>query len=177
MSPVDSDGDEQPPSSPANEPILKIYGVYNTGTRIKFRVHTGDYDSPCVYYVNSSTFTPGTPDVELRAGDSQDGSVVAFGTFHSLSGNVTMGIGDPEDESGHAIYVELKKESSLVHSDYVFETDLTASTDGKRVTYTWRRNIGKRLFANYSCLDAATGQLVAYFDRAGPKSREKDVAD
>lgn len=172
MSRVDSDEDEHPASQLPKESVLKTYGVHNTGSRINFRIRAGGSDAPCVYYVNNSTFTPGSPDVQLRAGDSKDGALIAFGKFHTFSSHVTLGMGNPDD-SGNVVYEELKKESRLVHSEYVFETDLGNPNNSKRRTYVWRRTIGKNLFANYSCLDAATGQLVAYFAKTGRKSLKK----
>lgn len=165
----DSEGEEYPNSAPPDA-VVRTYGVYNTGTRINFRVHDGGSKSPVIYYVNNSTFTPGTPDVQVRQGDEKSGPIVAFGKFHNLSGHVTLGIGAPDGQPA-PIFEELKKESRLTHSEYVFETNFTP--DGQRHKYIWRRTIGKGLFANYACLDSGTGQLVAYFAKTGAKSAKK----
>lgn len=109
-------------------------------------------------------WTPGTPDVQLLGGDSKDGPMVAFAKFHNLSGNVTVGLGDPSNGQPAACE-ELRKVSKLAHSEYQFDT--SAAQHGMRRTYIWRRTIGKDLNANYACLDAATGAIVAYFINAG----------
>lgn len=69
------------------------------------------------------------------------------------------------------MYEELHKESKIAHSEYVFEMDVAQNE--KRRKFIWRRTIGKGLFANYACMDAATGQLVAYCAKTGRKSMKK----
>lgn len=139
---------------------------------MNFRVHAGGSSTPCIYYINNSTFTPGTPDVQLRGG-SNDGTVVAFAKFHNLSRHVTLGLGSPDDKTSPTIFEEMKKESRLIHSEYIFETDMGSRVDGKRNKYVWKRTVGKKSFANYACLDAATGQLIACFEETGAKSSTK----
>ena len=164
----DSEPEEHPNSAPPDA-VLKTYGVYNTGTRINFLVHEGGSSGPVAYYVNNSTFTPGTPDVQLRQGDDKHGPVVAYGKFHNLSGHVTLCLDDPDGKG--SVCEELEKKSRIAHSEYVFETDVTS--DRQRRTYIWRRTIGKGMFANYACMDGATGQLMAYFSKTGTKSLKK----
>lgn len=163
---VDSEGEEHPSSSPP-EAVRRTYGVFNTGTRINFRVHDGGSQGPVLYYINNSTFTPGTPDVQVRLGDDKNGQIVAFGKFHNLSGHVTMGLGSPDSRG--IVYEELTKVSRLTHSEYVFESDQM----GRRCKYIWRRTIGKGLSANYACVDAGSGRLMAYFAKTGMKSAKK----
>lgn len=178
MSRLDSDDDEQLSLNLPIEPVLRIYGIYNTDTRVNLRIHAGGSDAPCVYYVNTSTFTPDTPDVQLRTDDAKAGPVVAFGQFHNFSGHVTLGLGDPDDTSGDIIYEELRKESRLVDREYMFETDLGEDANGVRRTYVWRRTIGqKSLLANYSCCEAATGRLVAYFAKSTGRESVKKVGE
>ncbi|KAK2608402.1 hypothetical protein QQS21_003088 [Conoideocrella luteorostrata] len=159
--PYDSEPEEHPNSAPP-EAVVKTFAVYNTSTRINFQVRQDNSSGPIVYHVNNSTFSPGTPDVQLRRGDSKDGPMVAFGKFHNLNSNVTLGLGDPSQQP---VFEEMNKESRLTHSEYVMEVQ------GRR--YVWRRTIGKGLFANYACLDGATGRLVAYFAKTGAKSLKK----
>lgn len=167
----DSSGYEEDvdPSVVPPDTVLRTYGIVNTGSHVNFRIHDGGSQSPCVYYINNSMFTPGTPDVQLLEGDSRDGPMVAFAKFHNLSAHVTIGLGDPASNS--VVCEELHKVSKIAHSEYVFETSENRS--GKRRKYIWRRTVGKNLHANYACLDGATGNVVAYFLNSGLKELEE----
>ncbi|KAJ3491222.1 hypothetical protein NLG97_g5631 [Lecanicillium saksenae] len=175
MSGIDSDEDEHPSLGLPTEGVLKTYTLYYTGRRMRFRIHTGGSKGSCVYHV-SSTFTPGTPDVQLRAGDSDDGPVVAFGKFHSFSGNITIGTcDDPGTKPGSGvIHEQVMRESGPVRSKYMFETDASAGWGGlHKRRFAWGRMAGRRNLAEYACLDAATGQRVAYVVGAGRRSPNK----
>lgn len=162
---VDSEGEEHL-SSPPTEAVRRTYGVLNTGTRINLHVHDGGSQGPVLYYINISTSTPGTPDVQVRLGDYKNGQIVALGKFRNLSDHVTMGLDSPDSEG--VVYEELKV-SRLTHSEYVFGSDHM----GRRAKYIWRRAIAKGLFANYACVDAGSGRLMAYFAQTGMKSAKK----
>lgn len=166
---ADSEPEEHPGSTPP-EAVRQTYGVFNTSSRINFRIHNGGSQGPVVFYINNSVFTPGTPDVQVIRGADKDGPIVAFGKFHNLSGHVTMGLGTPDSDA--VVFEELQKASRLTHSEYVFESD-QATPDKRRVKYIWQRTIGKGLVANYACVDAGSGRLMAYFAKTGAKSAKK----
>ena len=148
--------------------VHRTYGIFNTGSHINFRIHAGGSKDPVVYYCNNSIFTPGTPDVELHAGDRRDGPIVSYAKFHNLSSHVTLGLGDPKADP---VFEELRKDSKIAHSEYIFET--AAMHDATRRKLIWRRTIGKNLYANYACLDGATGKVMAYYASTGNKSMKK----
>ena len=162
-----SGGDIDGTSLPADT-VLRTYGIFNTASHINFEIHAGGSKDPVVYHCNNSMFTPGTPDVQLRAGNESTGPVVAFGKFHNLSSRVTLGLGDPKE---YPVFEDMVKESKVAHSEYTFQTSVTR--DERRQTLIWRRTIGKDLYANYVCLNGATGKLMAYYVSTGNKSFKK----
>lgn len=171
MAPNESDSEaEEHPGSTPREAVRQTYGIFSTSSRINFRIHAGGSQSPIVFYVNNSIFTPSTPDVQVMRGADKNGPIVAFGKFHNLSGHVTVGLGSPDSDG--VVFEELHKVSQLVHSEYVFESD-QATPDKRRAKYIWRRTIGKGLFANYACVDAENGRMMAYFVKTGMRSAKK----
>ena len=154
------------------EAFDKTYGIYNTGNGYNATVHRGDADGPCLYYTASgSSKTSRTSDVEVHA-ESENGPTVAFAKFSKLSGDITISLSDPDviENSSAISDHKMQKDSPISQKEWMFES--AAEPGEKPRIYIWRRIQGKALNADYECLDASSGEVIACFRKAGSMSKK-----
>lgn len=155
--PVPADGQQQkPPLAPA--PTMKKYDMYYTTSRMNVKLHLGSSSGPCAYYVHSVLLSK-QPQLQLRAGNSKHGPMVAFARAHYTSRHMTIGSGDYEKDADVDLsWEELRREQNVLRrGDYEFATSVEA---GPRRTYRWRRDRGQLMKTVYECVDES-GRVVA----------------
>ena len=84
------------PRRKCSQHTTKTYDIFHTRSHLNLRIT--DEDNNNIYYVNSSAFTPGTPDVTFHSGSSKADPVVAIARWgHMYDRKIRIGLGDPED--------------------------------------------------------------------------------
>lgn len=152
----------------------RIFNVYNTTSFTNYRVSESN-DKTTLYYVRTSTFTPGKPEITFHVGE-RGGPVVGVVNFLKFSSHSKVGLGDPADNL-NMTWEDLRKES-FDHSKYRFEM----TVNGVRKGFLWKRtrSIGvegsvpnKFSESNFKLLDEGTGELVGVYSTNGIKSIKK----
>ncbi|EEQ29575.1 hypothetical protein McanMca71_007401 [Microsporum canis] len=152
----------------------RIYNVYNTTSFTNYRISQSN-DKSTLYYVRTSIFTPGKPEITFHVGE-RGGSIVGIANFLKFSSHSKIGLGDPAD-TVNMVWEDFKKES-VDHSKYRFEM----TVKGERKGFLWKRtrSIGvegsvpnKFSESNFKLLDEGTGELLGIYSTNGIKSIRK----
>ena len=86
-----------------------------------------------VLYVETSSWTPGKPDITLHSGGDASGPVLGVSRLHKMR-PTEMGLGDPAQ--AHAVVWEQLSEGGVFsHRRFSFEADVS----GQRRTFGWER--------------------------------------
>jgi hypothetical protein len=159
----------------------RVLDVWNTKSYINYRITTPD-NQP-VYYINNSSFTPGTPDVTMHAGAEKTGPILGVCKWgHMYSKTVKVGLGDPGNMGGNdMVWEELVRTSgTLTQSE--FKVAMTPQHSHERRTFVWKRatkeelgdeDAAKWTYQNLRLLDEVTGETVGSFANNGTKSWSK----
>jgi hypothetical protein len=136
---------------------------------------SGDVSS--LYFVRSSLFRPGIPDVTIFAGSDKNGAVIGVCNYAAFSTSIKVGRGDPANPN-NVEWEEVSK-ASRDHSVYKFSI---WSREEQRKSYSWKRTHDPNIKGTKSSKldrrswkleDDATGQVVAVFASTGIKSWKK----
>jgi hypothetical protein len=88
------------------------------------------------YYVDSSTFTPGKPDLTVHVGDSKTGPIAGVCKVgHSMEKKI--GLGDPSTDLNSVQWESLKQQGRYVNIQFRFVCE--SGPDGERKTFAWTR--------------------------------------
>ena len=151
-------------------------GVYRDGIMGNLRL-LSSVDKTPLYFVCSSVFRPGIPDVTMFAGSDKNGAVIGVCNYSAFSTSITVGHGDPANPN-NVEWEEVSK-TSRDHSVYKFSI---WSREEQRKKYLWKRthdpNVkgtesSKLNMRSWKLEDDATGQIVAVFAANGIKSWKK----
>ncbi|KAL1958820.1 hypothetical protein VTO42DRAFT_3657 [Malbranchea cinnamomea] len=159
----------------------RIFNVYRTTSFTNWIVTLPD-KTP-LYYVRTSSFRPGRPEITLHKGGFPDGPIAGVSNFVNFSSNSKLGLGDPAEPLS-MVWEDLVKVSMLVHSCYRLECTVypNATSESQRKTFLWKRthSVGvedskpsKLSDLNFKLVDEDAGELVAIFANNGIKSFKK----
>jgi hypothetical protein len=150
--------------------------VYRDGQNGNLRLLlSGDVSS--LYFVRSSLFRPGIPDVTIFAGSDKNGAVIGVCNYAAFSTSVKVGRGDPANPNN----MEWEEVSKTSHDHSVYKFSIW-SREEQRKLYSWKRTHDPNIKGTKSSKldrrswkleDDATGQVVAVFASTGIKSWKK----
>jgi hypothetical protein len=152
---------------PSSEQEMDVYRDSMNGN---LRLVSSKDKSP-LYFIRSSLFLPGVPDVTMYEGGDKNGDVVGVCNFAAFSTSITVGHGDPARP--YRMEWEEVSKTSRDHSFYKFSI---GSTGEERKLYSWKRTHDPNLKGTKSSgVDRrswkleydATGQIVAVFAAYG----------
>jgi len=162
--------------NPKGSGLSRTFDVWHS--HLNLRVSEGP-ESKALYYIVNSTFSPGTPDVTIHAGNDKTGPVIGAAKFSSMfSKSVSFGLGDPQGPAANDIVWESLSRSKgnlLSRAEWRFSVTLK----GQRRTYTWRhtRDVGpeaiKYSMQNLQLVDDETREVMAVFANNGIKGWKK----
>lgn len=144
-------------------------GVYREG--VSGNLHLSSRDKTPLYFIRSSVFRPGIPDVTMFEGKDKNGAVLGVCRYAAFSTSINVGRGDPQ-QPNDMVWEEVAK-TSRDHSSYKFSV---WSRDQERKTYSWKRTRDPSIKGTKSSQldrrswkleDDATGQVVAVFAANG----------
>jgi hypothetical protein len=165
---------------------FKQLGVYHANWHSDLIVH--DVDDTPIYYVDTSFWTPGKPDVTIRQGGGNIGTPVGVVNYIAFSSDMKVGVGDPTVNHGmEMVWEDLAKTSKIKHNTYqwsmVVDEGLAGESSGERRTFVWRRThhygleneakSAKWATVNFKLEDVRTGDIVANFATTGMKQWNK----
>ena len=129
------------------------------------------------YFVRTSVFHPGVPDITLFAGRDKNGAVVGVCNYAAFSTTIFVGRGDPARPS--EVEWEAISKTSRDHSIYKFS--IRPGTE-QRKSYLWKRTHDPNIKGTQSSkldrrswklVEEATEQVVAVFASEGIRSCKK----
>jgi hypothetical protein len=152
----------------------RLFHVFHTRNHRDLIVTTED-NKQQVFFVKNSTYTPKQPDVTLHMGNDQHAPIAAICKFINFSGDIKIGLGDPDDHQG-AVWEDLQKKT-WNHSEYSWEMNI----GHERRVFTWKRthhvgvDDGKPSLTNrnFKLHDPRTDELLAVYANAGLMSLRK----
>lgn len=160
-----ADLDEQGPSH--------LYHIYKKPLHRHYEVKSTD--DQVLFYGEVSSFTINKPDVILHAGTSAQAPVVAVSKILKSSGDLKLGLGNPDDVN-NIQWEDMTKQSPL-HSKYRFEMTVPSQqrdSHGERRSFLWKRthhvmvddsSSFKWSSRNFKLVDEGTGRVLAVFTR------------
>ena len=159
----------------------KIFNVYRTTSYTNWTVTLPD-KTP-LYYIRTSMFRPGRPEITMHAGGYRDGPIVGVSNFVKFSSGSKLGLGDPANPLNMS-WEDLTKESSMDHSLYRLDFTFRShdANEPQRRSFRWKRthSVGVKSskpskfgLMNFKLVDEATGELLAVFANNGLKSFKK----
>lgn len=107
----------------------RIFNVYRTTSYTNWTITLPD-KTP-LYYVRTSMFAPGRPEITMHAGGHRDGPIVGVSIFLKFSSDSKLGLGDPADPLTMR-WEDLTKESSMDHSLYRLDFTFVHTTELNR---------------------------------------------
>jgi hypothetical protein len=144
--------------------------VYRNSINGNLQLRSSKDKSP-LYFMRSSLFRPGVPDVTMYEGSDQNGGVVGVCNFAAFSTSITVGRGDPANP--YRMEWEEVSKTSRGHSLYKFSIWAMGE---ERKSYSWKRTRDPNIKGTQSSrVDRrswkleydATGQVVAVFAAYG----------
>jgi hypothetical protein len=163
----------------------KQLGVYYANWHSDLVVH--DVDETPIYYVDTSFWTPGKPDVTICKGGENTGTPVGVVNYIAFSSDMKVGVGYPTVNHGiDMVWEDVAKTSKIKHNTYQWSMvvdDPAGGLSGERRTFVWRRThhygleneakSAKWATVNFKLEDVQTGDIVANFANNGMKQWNK----
>jgi hypothetical protein len=147
---------------------VQTYVFSFTSTHRHIQVISEKENNP-TYYAEFSLFTPGKPDVTLRAGGDDKGDVVGL-TKLRMSREFKIGIGDPNINGGNDMLWEDVEFQGNRFKDpqYVWTMSPYGGLQNRR-SFRWK----KTSYLNWKLVDEESGEVRATFQSNGLKSWSK----
>lgn len=109
--------------------------TFTNATYNNLHVHTSQSAEP-KYYVETSTFKPGKPDLTVHSGNAKTGPIIGVckigHTFEKM-----IGLGDPSGDINSVQWETLKQHGLFGGLTFKFEFEY--DTEGDRKSFTWTR--------------------------------------
>lgn len=159
-------------SKPAKVAYKKVI-MYYTHAYLNAHIHavwSQNYNS---YFFQWRLWSLSSPQLLLRRGDSEKGSMINFAKYQPLSRNIQVGKGDYTKQPKNELVLEnLRRDKTFLRrSDYHSSTTEGRKT-GEKVAFYWRKDKQKWLRTIYRCIDE-DGRVVARLFSGGMVNKAK----